>query len=92
MLKEDLGNIAKMLEAEKVAVPNNSLLGFLSQSHDSVGPSCLQGSVATDGVKFEEITCVLTHFDESAESYVQVRMPSCLIELVTMAWRTEEHL
>ena len=77
VLKEDLANIGKMLEAEEVAVPNNSLLGFPSQSHDPAGPSCLQGSVATDCVKSEKMTCVLTHFDELAESYIQARIPSC---------------
>ena len=40
-------------------------------------PSYLQGSVATDCVKSEKMTCVLTHFDELAESYIQARISSC---------------
>lgn len=33
--------------------------------------------MATDGAKSEKNTCVLTHFNELAESYIQARMPSC---------------
>ena len=81
LLKEDLSNLGRMLEAEKVALPNNCQLGF---PHDFPRPSHLQVSSATehaaflpDGAKSDKLTCVLTHFNELAESYMQVRMPSC---------------
>lgn len=81
LLKEDLSNLGRMLEAEKVALPNNSQLGF---PHNFATPSYLQVSSATehaafllDGAQSDKLTCVLTHFNEIAESYMQVRMPSC---------------
>ena len=47
-------------------------------------PSHLEGALATecaaflsDSAKSEKLTCVLTHFNELAESYIQARMPSC---------------
>lgn len=82
VLKDDLANIGKMLEAEKVALPNNSLIGFLSDR-----PSHLQSSLVTEhaglpnglpnGAKSEKLTCVAPHFDKLAESYTQARMLSC---------------
>ena len=81
LLKEDLSNLGRMLEAEKVALPNNSQLGF---PHNFATPSYLQVSSATehaaflpDGAQSDKLTCVLTHFNEIAERYMQVRMPSC---------------
>ena len=77
VLKEDLANLRRMLEAEKVAIPNNS-------SHDFAKPPHLEGALATEHAAFlshsaksEKLTCVLTHFNELAESYIQARMPSC---------------
>lgn len=82
VLKEDLANLGNMLGAEQVALPNNSQLSF---SHDFAGPSHLQGSSATehavflpDSAKSNKLSCVLTHFNELAESYMQARMPSCV--------------
>ena len=84
MLKEDLANVGKML-VEKVPLPNKPLFGFVSESCDFAGPSHLQGPLATDSETFlhdsaksDKLTCVLTHFNELAESYIQARMPSCL--------------
>ena len=89
VLKEDLENLRRMLEAEKVTIPNNS-------PHDFAKPSHLEGALATeraaflsDSAKSEKLTCVLTHYNELAESYIQARMPFCFA--VTMAWRIGEH-
>ena len=75
--EEDLANIENMLEAEKVAVPNNSQLSLFHLPHNSAGTSYLQGSTTTDSIKSQKLTCGLTHFNELAEHYIQTRIPSC---------------
>jgi len=84
VLKEDFTNIGKMLEVEKVPVPNKPLF-FISKSCDIAGPSYFQGLLATDiatflhdSAKSDKLSCVLTHFNKLSESYIQTRMPSCL--------------